>query len=82
MDPARASFLKTIGWSVAAGLIAVTLYAGGLFFLSAQDPKLADELGMNPQLYFHVGSVTVFALVTGAVLLGMMVMRWRKSQPK
>ncbi len=82
MDPARGSFLKTIGLSVAAGLMAVILYAGGLFFLSTGDPRLAQELGMNPQLYFHVGSATVFALVTGVVLLGMMVMRWRKSQPK
>jgi surface polysaccharide O-acyltransferase-like enzyme len=78
MEPARESFLKTIGWSMAAGLIAVILYAVGLIFLSVTDTKQAQAMGASPQLYFYVGSAMVFAAVTGLVLLGMMVLRWRK----
>ncbi|HSC77605.1 MAG TPA: hypothetical protein VLB32_03485 [Candidatus Acidoferrales bacterium] len=78
MDPARESFLKTIGWSMAAGLIAVILYAIGLIFVSVTDTRQAQELGASPQLYFYVGSAMVFALVTGLVMLGMMLLRRRK----
>ncbi|HXE91872.1 MAG TPA: hypothetical protein VNK82_13025 [Terriglobales bacterium] len=80
MEPARESLVKTIGWSMAAGLIAVILYAVGLIFLSITDTEQAKEVGASPQLYFYVGSAMVFALVTGLVCLGMMLLRWRKRR--
>jgi surface polysaccharide O-acyltransferase-like enzyme len=79
MEPARESFLKTIGWSMAAGLIAVILYAVGLIFLSVTDTKQAQAMGASPQLYFYVGSAIVFAAVSGLVLAVALVRRWRKK---